>query len=360
MFLRMVFETVSGAVVTFVTNMVARLKKCEVTFTAVQSGSGDPSPSNIRPISGRTGLTIKRTGKNLLDKSQGSVISSRYMYWGTDGYNNATPNGTLKLEAGTYTLSLSGDASTVAESMSVCDSTATRVKIVYNNKICKFTLTESGAVGIFIVISSGNFISWENYNIQLELGSTATEYEPYEGESYAVDWQDEAGTVYGGYLDATTGLLTINRKLITISNAPYMSASYIKADACNAYALDNTIYPQRGQNAQPDDLASDALNFVKKSVWGTQGYANCFCINVNQIHINLANDIIGVTDYTSETVTTAKAKINAYLADHPISFVIPVRETTVQLTPTEIKALKGNNTIWADGDSIEVTYQKHL
>ena len=69
--------------------------------------------------------------------------------------------------------------------------------------------------------------------IMLELGSTATPYEPYsnicpisgftglnvhvaDGENphvvdnvYPVSWQSEAGTVYGGTLDVTTGVLTV-------------------------------------------------------------------------------------------------------------------------------------------------------
>ena len=32
----------------------------------VQEGTGDPSPENIRPITGFTGLTVKRIGKNFI------------------------------------------------------------------------------------------------------------------------------------------------------------------------------------------------------------------------------------------------------------------------------------------------------
>ena len=35
----------------------------------------------------------------------------------------------------------------------------------------------------------------------LVYGSTATEYEPYKGSTYTVNWETEAGTVYGGTLD---------------------------------------------------------------------------------------------------------------------------------------------------------------
>ena len=59
--------TATGAVASFSTNMVAPLKSCVVEFAPVQEGSGDPSPTNVRPITGWTGCDVQQTGKNLLD-----------------------------------------------------------------------------------------------------------------------------------------------------------------------------------------------------------------------------------------------------------------------------------------------------
>ena len=44
--------------------------------------------------------------------------------------------------------------------------------------------------------------------MQLEVGNTSTGYEPYSGQTYQINWADIAGTIYGGHLDVTTGLLT--------------------------------------------------------------------------------------------------------------------------------------------------------
>ena len=60
-------ETSTGAVVSFSTDMRARLEQCKVAFTPVQEGTGDPNPTNnIRPITGWTGFSLKHTGKNLV------------------------------------------------------------------------------------------------------------------------------------------------------------------------------------------------------------------------------------------------------------------------------------------------------
>ena len=58
--------TREGSIVSFGTN-ISRPMQVTCTLSPVQSGSGDPSPSNIRPITGWTGCDVSRTGKNLFE-----------------------------------------------------------------------------------------------------------------------------------------------------------------------------------------------------------------------------------------------------------------------------------------------------
>ena len=51
-------ETQSGALITFGNGERAPLKKCAVNFDLTQPGSGDPSPSNVRPITSWTGINL--------------------------------------------------------------------------------------------------------------------------------------------------------------------------------------------------------------------------------------------------------------------------------------------------------------
>lgn len=51
-------ETASGQSIEIVNGFPAPLASCAVTFGPAQAGSGDPSPSNIRELSGRTGLSV--------------------------------------------------------------------------------------------------------------------------------------------------------------------------------------------------------------------------------------------------------------------------------------------------------------
>ena len=41
-------------------------------------------------------------------------------------------------------------------------------------------------------------------------------YDPDADPTYSIDWTDEAGTVYGGELDVTTGVLTVDRAMVDL------------------------------------------------------------------------------------------------------------------------------------------------
>ena len=60
-------KTVSGAIVALLNAEEAPLVNCLVDINAVQSGSGTPSPTNVRPISGFDTATIYVRGKNILN-----------------------------------------------------------------------------------------------------------------------------------------------------------------------------------------------------------------------------------------------------------------------------------------------------
>lgn len=51
------YETVTGKIVSFLTQRIAPLK-IEADLEPIQSGSGDPSPDNVRPITGHAGVDV--------------------------------------------------------------------------------------------------------------------------------------------------------------------------------------------------------------------------------------------------------------------------------------------------------------
>ena len=160
-------QTYTGEIVNFTSTDKAKITSVSVPITPTQDLHGYATPW---PGGG---------GKNKIDKSTGLVYSTRYMVFGVANPSDTIPDGSFVLPAGDYTFSLSGDNSTNAESMSVFGADGTRIKIVYNNKVLKFTNPSSQALKLAMAISSQNFQSWDNYDMQMESGSTATAWEPY-------------------------------------------------------------------------------------------------------------------------------------------------------------------------------------
>ena len=62
------YEEISGSLVQFDTPISAPLASLLVDINPVQSGSGEPSPTNIRPITGWTGANANVTGVNVWDE----------------------------------------------------------------------------------------------------------------------------------------------------------------------------------------------------------------------------------------------------------------------------------------------------
>ena len=183
--------------------------------------------SNVCPITGWTGARVTRTGKNLFDKSKAVLNDNvaRFIDYGVDVYGYTQPNRDCILDVGTYTFSISGNGTAIPSSMRVYDSSGNRIAIIYNNKILTFTTTSAGAY--HLEINFNDTVTWADYNIQLELGSTATAYEPYSGTTTSISWESEAGTVYGGTLDVTNGVLTVDRAQIAHYNGETLPGEWI-------------------------------------------------------------------------------------------------------------------------------------
>ena len=89
----------TGNPATFSDAKAANVKSLSVTLTPTQSGSGTPSLTNVRPISGVSSVTVTRTGENGVN-SQSVTVSL------VDSNNNPLTvyGGTLDVTAGTLTV----------------------------------------------------------------------------------------------------------------------------------------------------------------------------------------------------------------------------------------------------------------
>lgn len=59
-------EFATGTTASFKTDMVVPLKECKISFSPTQEGTGDPSPTNVRPIKGLNRLDVRHTNRNIV------------------------------------------------------------------------------------------------------------------------------------------------------------------------------------------------------------------------------------------------------------------------------------------------------
>ena len=324
-------QTGSGSIVT-IDNADGEtgIKSLVANIEPIQSGSGTPSPTNVRPISGWDSVKVAKTGKNLLDSSlcvertaygtttTVNIDGSISLVGTTTGVNrwwSSNDSLSIPLKAGTYTAS--------PNNMGISTTTA-------GIKTGTFTLTED------TVINNARFVlaNGQTYNEviypQLEAGSSATAYEPF-GDTYTTAL---GRTVYGGTLDVVSGLLTVTygRADIGALNWTYNASSAIYIVQMPDRAIGNTgiicdTYPLSAQTsiATQEDftirgrVGTDATTYIKDS------------------------------RYTSET------DFKNALSGHYFIYELATPQT-YQLTPEDVDLLLGTNNIWADSGDITVQY----
>ena len=288
--------------------------------------------SNICPISGRTSATVTRTGKNLADSTHGNTVPSISNGQMVSANGWSTPF--IKIDnAKEYTFSFTGSAGRYVlfyDSMQNYLGNATNP----NNGYHLSSYEKYAQVG-YVKLRSDSGIG-QNPLLQLEIGSTATAYEPYSAETYSITFPTEAGTVYGGTLDVTTGKLTVDRAMSEISevwawvkSSSYPGGFYTAPQGQLHY---KTFAPFISSHAKTARSIAEYLP-------GT-----CHCDNSINFRIMDANST--VQDWEDYIVTQ---RTNGTPIQMCYELATPIE---VDLTPTEVSTLLGTNNVWSDtGDS---------
>jgi len=287
--------------------------------------------SNECPIGGWTGAEVQRTGKNLLDKSIGVFTSQNAFFGGT----LSSIDGSLVLKAGTYTFSVSG-----AQTGLYVDATSGRKATRYNSTSVTFTLDQTEEVKITTYKAGVSASTLEGYDYQLELGSTATDYEPYEGTTYPVSWQTEAGTVYGGTLDVVSGEMVVDRAMVDLG-----ALSWVKINTQGSHWRFYVIYNDAKLNGE---LLSSQYEQITASAqyMGTQGVAT---------QASGANTLVMISDERYENQSDFQTAMSGVQLCYELA-----TPQTYQLTETDIALLQGQNNVWADTGDVEVTYKADI
>jgi hypothetical protein len=319
------FETIDGS---FVKSLVVEIEPS-------QSGTGTPSPSNIRPITGWTREDVTVVGKNRFNPStitlntiinnDGSLTSNNFI--NTSDYiiineqtftvlNNSTAND-VYFRAGMYDANYNfvrREASPVMSS--------------------EASYTFSNVTGIKYVRIS--YEKSSNNEIQVELGSSATAYEPYKGKTYTTPFNQ---TVYGGTLDVLTGELTIDKAIVDLGTLTWGEGT----DTTGQYFV---VSLSGAKGTTSVSIVADAV-----------------CSNYPVFPSNNVVDkslAIGSTTppnvYVRDTSYTSASAFKTAMNGVQLVYELAT-PTTIQLTPQKVKSLVGENHISAStGDVTECRF----
>ena len=367
-------KTVSYDIAHFNSETDKNFADVKVNIEPVQSGTGDPSPNNVRPITGWTGVKVHRTRKNLCPSVGDETLDRNGITFTRQSDGSIKANGTATatanyrfvntvnkyfLKAGTYIItgqkSISqsiGFATTYGWSSYATDPNG------YTLSLSQDTLFEY----LYIRIAEGQVLNNVVFYPMVRLASeTDTTYEPYQGDTYDISF-DEAGTVYGGSLDVTNGKLTVTHKKIIVPNIASKwnksSHSNILQGRAGYYCNSQVFSDSKYSGGDGNENKVVMLFNCAKSGYSTTNVisSTVFAIGVGKANgVNVTNIWVNVSAEDCPTIND----FMEYLDNNPIEACYPLATPlTYQLTPTEIKALLGENNVWADTGKINVTYWK--
>lgn len=310
-----------------------------VSNVQLESGSTmtDFAPyENICPISGITGLSVYRTGKNLGEFENGyNIVADGSI--GANAKRCATVN-PIKIFNGISYVFTSETGLQCIYAVFNGNTLVRRTSGIASGS----TLDTSGGTDLYVCAygSSDYTATVETDKPMVRSSSSSSDYEPYNGNTYSVDWSTQAGTVCHGTVDPVAGQLTVDKV--------YKSFDGSSTTGIGVYnPLSGFWFTLPGMSA---NYSADGLCNIDKTrtSYGTGGVI--FGIgNNNYAYFTNLQTISGAS-----TV----ADLCSWLQSNNlvIEFVYPLATPiTYQLTPKQIAALT-NNYVWAsNGASITVT-----
>ena len=348
-------ETASGNVASFSTDIAASLKEAKVYFEPIQEGDGDPSPDNIRPFSGWTGVDVcigdPETNMCPVISGQGYflfrpipnvtyVISVDKPPSGYDPRFNYYNKDKISINYNTMNLLLNGRSyKTITFTSEQCE------------KIRYARITHNSILNNIRLCIINNPDSPEEKELK-------TVYVPFNGIWIKRDWSDIAGEIYGGYIDLLKGEVVSTHLLVTLTE----NENIIYGDWRNEFNCCHLEDPKFSfLHSTESNLKCNMLKSQIAGYYGTKdGYIRC----VGGENTGFCYAIWRQDEFFGTTVESCKTKLKELNENgSPLQLTIPAqtrRYVTYPVDSAIIKTLFGHNTIWSNTNGpIEIKYWTH-
>lgn len=318
------------------------LNSCVVDITPTQTGTGDPSPTNIRPIVGFSEVDVNVAGFNVWDEDweTGDVSA--------ETGNNAGPYNRIRsknyisvVPSNIYYIKSSYDLYVHAY-----DKNKNWLGII-GNGIKNTTITTPSQCYYLRFRTITDYGTTYNYDICINLSKTEGspkngDYVPYNGKTTTIQL---GRTVYGGVLDVTTGKLTVTHVAIDLGSLNFGAHSYgfstptsnlpyeIATNSTSAIGdISCPIYTTVSYNTVANHSGNNRIGYA------VSGSASFIIIN---------ND--AYTDATAFKTAMLGILCRYKLATPEVYY----------LTPVEVNTLLNYNNIWANTGAISLVYKKN-
>lgn len=327
-----------------------------------QAGSGEPSPDNIRPISGRDALSVEQCGVNLL----------KIAPFDTDVYKGVTfeyvPDGGVRIQ-GTASANVDSpifpiwhlppgkyyglDMGTGIAASIVVQRAG---KMLWLNAKGTFEIIKGDIVKYWYMIVNTGYTANKTVYPYIVPGTTApTAYTPYQGDTLNLALPR---TVYGGEVDAVTGAGQETWKLVTLDGTEawrqlaHEGRTFFESKLSEA----NTALPSSGNSLILAKSEQTCSHFIVGNPY-SYDHDNCFWvyyIDLNMIatlRIRSSSNFATVDGLKSYLAAQAAAGTPVQIA-YKLAEPVPFRATgngPIMPIPGE------TNTVMTDADSVTVT-----
>ena len=307
---------------------------------------------NICPITGWMGANVNATGKNLLKMpSYEEIVSAPIVVSYRSVPIKLEPNTTYYLSTiflNGYTAHGSGMTVLVANNPTGNNPWKAIAHSGREDGKLDGLITTNEDGMLYLRFNGVGYTSakidtlYANSKIQLEKGDSATSYEPF-GRFIPINWETEAGTVYGGKLDVLRGVLSITKYAQDMSALTWVTR-YTGTTHKAIYTELDYRYARR-----------DATKIIaeKYALVGTiSGAANLNKPDTKDVGLYSYSNSNSVSSNSLYAVVDVDGELPSGLVVYDITTPIEI-----QLTPHDVNSLLGVNNIFADTGDTEVEYR---
>ena len=301
------------------------VKSLKVTLEPIQSGSGDPSPDNVRPISGHTEVDTEVCVVNLFDKT---TALDGYI---NDANGNFMPSSSRK--ATDYIRVQGGESYLIKTTQTESEWGAWYdenknfiIKCVsYEGDTVK--TAPSNAYYLRLTCVGASTGSLDTFAVNYP--STDTDYHAYQGDTYTTTL---GRTVYGGTLDVVSGGLVVDRAMVDLGT------------------LDWTLHAQ-------GFMWSSGMRSAVKAPSSSSDLANIVCSSLESVTaLSIYNGSNGIGIHSNgdvrvryDNMPTDPTAFKTAVSGVQLCYELATPQT-YQLDPQTISLLHGNNNVWSDGE----------